>query len=629
MADFAHSSFIRSIAVGYIDSIRAGDFNGDGNLDFVVGRIDIEHMSAPASNLQVFAGNGHGGFVDASATMLQGDTTTNYVARTLIGDFNGDGIEDVFLIDSGIDVEPFTGGQNKLFLSDAATGKLVNSTHKLPQKIQNGHGASAGDTTGTGKLDILVNSLMFDGNELLLNNGEGQFVNADTSIMPSLTVPAPWDPASRAVQTNTMSAFIDVNNDGYVDMILGAWHSPMGAPKSQVILNDKKGSFANSIPVELPVSGVQKEIVLSINSIDLNGDDLPDLVMSTTNGDGGGYDESGGFYHKAYLQLLINEGNGHFRDETQLRLPQSTSVSDAQNWYKHVSVVDLNHDGHQDIVAFTFGDTPVTAFMNDGSGRFNEKIELPGAGRVGDVADIDNSGMYSLITRSQDYQGFDVWTNNLVNQHIYKAGFDGGELVGSAGNDTFIATHRGKNVFIGNGGTDTLMLAGTSAAYAITKSANDLVVKGDIVDVTAHGINRVVFDGNAGIAFDMDGSAGKAFRLYTAAFDRKADTEGLGFWIKAMDNHVALVDIASLFISSPEFVSMYGANSSNETFVSLLYKHVLHRELDQEGSDFWVNGLNNGASRGAILAHFSESNENVAQVESIIAAGVEYQVYPG
>ena len=138
-----------------------------------------------------------------------------------------------------------------------------------------------------------------------------------------------------------------------------------------------------------------------------------------------------------------------------------------------------------------------------------------------------------------------------------------------------------------------------------------------------------MFDGDAGIAFDIDGSAGKAFRLYTAAFDRKADAEGLGFWIKAMDNHVALVDIASLFISSPEFVSMYGANSSNETFVSLLYKHVLHRELDQEGNDFWVNGLNNGASRGAILADFSESNENVAQVASIIAAGVEYQVYPG
>ncbi|QEI08658.1 DUF4214 domain-containing protein [Pigmentiphaga aceris] len=619
MNQFIRSNFIPSIARGYVDSISVGDFNGDGKADFLIGRIDIENPSAPASNLQAFIGDGRGGFTDVSNTLLQGDTTTNYVARTVVGDFNGDGIDDVFLIESGTDVEPYAGAQNKLFLSDAASGKLVNATSALPQKILFSHGASAGDTTGTGKLDILVNALMFGGNELWLNNGKGQFTTAGTSIMPRLTYLAPWDPAQTVAQTFTMSEFIDVNNDGFADMVLGGWYSSGGFTTSQVLLNDGKGNFTGSLPINLPGSGVQKETVVSIDAIDLNGDDLPDLVMSITNSD-----EGANYYQKAYLQLLVNDGNGRFRDETQLRLPQSTAVSESGGWYKHVSVVDFNHDGYQDIVAFTSGNTPVSVWLGDASGRFNDKIELPGGPRSGDVADVDNSGMYDLITRSQDYTGIDVWTNNLVNQHIYKAGFGGGELVGSAGNDTFIATHRGNHVFVGNGGRDTLKLAGTSASYAITKIADGFTVKGQTVDVTARGIDRIVFDETNGIAFDE--SAAKVFRLYTAAFDRTADKEGTGFWLAAMDNGVSLINIASSFIGSPEFEGMYGANSSNEHFVSLLYKHVLHRELDQAGSDFWVNGLDNGVSRARILTEFSESIENVAQVETIIATGVQYQV---
>lgn len=616
---FLRSNFISSIARGYVDSISVGDFNGDGKADFLIGRIDIENPTAPVANLQAFIGDGRSGFTDASSTLLHGDTTTNYVVRTVIGDFNRDGIDDAFLVESGTDVEPYAGAQNKLFLSDAATRKLVNATSALPQKILFSHGASAGDTTGTGKLDILVNALMFGGNDLWLNNGKGQFTTAGTSILPRLTLPAPWDPAQTTTQTFTVSEFIDVDNDGFVDMVLGGWHTSGGTTTSKVLLNDGKGSFAGSLPIDLPNSGVQKQTVVSIDSIDLNGDDLPDLVLSITNSD-----EGSAYYQKAYLQLLVNDGNGRFHDETQLRLPQRTAISESGGWYKYVNVVDFNHDGYQDIVAFSFGNTPVSIWLADAAGRFNDRIDLPGGQRVGNVADVDNSGMYDLITRSADYTGIDVWTNNLVNQHIYKAGFDGGELVGSADNDTFIAMHRGKNIFVGNGGRDTLKLAGTGASYTIAKAADGFIVKGQTLDVTARGIDRIVFDDASGIALDK--SAAQVFRLYTAAFDRTADKKGTGFWLAAMDNGVSLVDIASLFIGSPEFASMYGSNSSNERFVSLLYKHVLHRELDQAGSDFWVNGLDNGASRANILTGFSESIENVAQVEMIIATGVHYQV---
>jgi hypothetical protein len=38
----------------------------------------------------------------------------------------------------------------------------------------------------------------------------------------------------------------------------------------------------------------------------------------------------------------------------------------------------------------------------------------------------------------------------------------------------------------------------------------------------------------------------------------------------------------------------------------------LHRTPDQAGHDAWVNALNNGATRSAVVLSFSESHEHTA-----------------
>jgi len=126
------------------------------------------------------------------------------------------------------------------------------------------------------------------------------------------------------------------------------------------------------------------------------------------------------------------------------------------------------------------------------------------------------------------------------------------------------------------------------------------------------------------IAFDLDGNAGKVFRLYQAAFNRKPDASGLGFWITAMDNGTSLHTIANDFMASAEFVSLYGANPSNEAFVTSLYNNVLHRAPDQSGYNFWVTALNNGTPRANVLIDFSESAENRAGVLPAMAEGIIY-----
>lgn len=74
---------------------------------------------------------------------------------------------------------------------------------------------------------------------------------------------------------------------------------------------------------------------------------------------------------------------------------------------------------------------------------------------------------------------------------------------------------------------------------------------------------------------------------------------------------------------------MYGANSTDTNFVTLLYNHVLHRDPDAEGNAYWLNALHNGMTRGAVLASFSESPENIAQTAPLIANGIQYQEWLG
>ena len=140
------------------------------------------------------------------------------------------------------------------------------------------------------------------------------------------------------------------------------------------------------------------------------------------------------------------------------------------------------------------------------------------------------------------------------------------------------------------------------------------------------GIERVEFwDGF--LAFDTDGNAGQAYRIYQAAFGRDPDAEGLGFWIDNYDDgNVDLVQMADYFMQSAEFEQLYGnPNSlSDFDFLTLLYANVLDRTPDGPGFEFWTEQQQNGLARAEILAYFSESVENYENVAAEIADGIWY-----
>jgi Ca2+-binding RTX toxin-like protein len=222
--------------------------------------------------------------------------------------------------------------------------------------------------------------------------------------------------------------------------------------------------------------------------------------------------------------------------------------------------------------------------------------------------------------------------NNVANQIDGGAGNDvldgaGGDdkLVGGAGNDK-LAGGAGNDRLEGGDGLDTAVFAGVTSGFTVAAGNGGWTVadkSGALGADTLVGVERVVFSDGA-IAFDLDGIAAQAYRLYAAAFNRTPDTGGLGFWMAALDRGMSLDDVATGFTQNAEFTSMYGPTRTPESFLSTLYQNILHRAPDQGGFDFWAKAMHGGWTEGQVLALFSESTENQAQVVGQIAHGIAY-----
>ena len=202
---------------------------------------------------------------------------------------------------------------------------------------------------------------------------------------------------------------------------------------------------------------------------------------------------------------------------------------------------------------------------------------------------------------------------------------------GTSGDDTFHSS-TGNEAFYGGAGVDTVIFSGHESDYTITLAGTCFSLKDNVgTDGTDTVVNieKLQFtDHTLNIATVPTETLLESYRIYKAAFDRAPDYGGLGYWFKVMDHGASLTDIAGGFIGSNEFKAMYGDNPTDSTFVSLLYHHVLGRDLDQGGYDFWMNDLK-VETRAQVLAHFSESTENIANVAGVIANGIIYEAYAG
>lgn len=208
------------------------------------------------------------------------------------------------------------------------------------------------------------------------------------------------------------------------------------------------------------------------------------------------------------------------------------------------------------------------------------------------------------------------------------AGTSGNDILDGGAGDDLLAGSAGNDALNGGAGLDTVRYAEPRAGVTFSANGHGAVTVNKAAGVdTLTGVERVQFD-NSMVAFDIEGNAGQAYRLYQAAFDRKPDSGGLGFWIYYMDRGVSAGAAAGAFMHSAEFIQRYGANPTAEQFVSALYTNVLHRAPEQAGFDFWLNVvLGDDSSRPKVLEYFADSPENHAQVIGAIQGGIEFALY--
>ena len=217
--------------------------------------------------------------------------------------------------------------------------------------------------------------------------------------------------------------------------------------------------------------------------------------------------------------------------------------------------------------------------------------------------------------------GNDTLTGNSANNQL-SGGVGNDTLTGLAGADRLTGA-TGNDRLDGGTGTDTAVYSGTRSNYTVTTTTTGYTVTGTDGTDTLVAIERLEFT-NETLALDISGTAGQAYRLYKAAFDRVPDNAGLKFWINAMDAGYSLNDVANNFLTGAEFKTLYGASPTTDQFVTKLYANILHRPYDQGGYNWWTNLLNTKQlSQAQVLAYFAESTENQAAVIGVIQNGID------
>jgi hypothetical protein len=369
------------------DTYGMADFRGVGLSDLVLGGVKYSSTYDDASTwkrttMRSLVNTGKGSLMDGTTLLFPSGAPTSYLIRQIaVRDFNGDGVPDMFLSNSGIDARPWPGDGSAVWLSNSASRTFSNSAQWFSDVdvIGQGHGVSTGNITGNGAESVYVGGVCCGTGAIpyfALNDGKGNFTK-DRSRLPASVIQANTDSlGTHSIYGYTSSLILDVNGDGFPDLILGAANpsDPFVPTTNKVFLNDGTGHFSDSKSISLPkgcflnADGSDNSGTVAISTMDVNGDGKPDLVLSQT--------KVSPSYDSRCIQILINDGTGHFADETSARI--DSAFDKAQRWVQWALPVDVNGDGYKDLVLQQSGfgtdsgngQNQSTVLMNDGTGHF-------------------------------------------------------------------------------------------------------------------------------------------------------------------------------------------------------------------------------------------------------------------
>ena len=106
---------------------------------------------------------------------------------------------------------------------------------------------------------------------------------------------------------------------------------------------------------------------------------------------------------------------------------------------------------------------------------------------------------------------------------------------------------------------------------------------------------------------DDSGLGGFVARVYQTVLERTYDQEGYDYWTNGLaTGQLDAAQLMNNFVYSEEFLSK---DISDVDYVTILYHSMMDREPDTEGQTYWLNSLNAGMTRRKALACFIDSPE--------------------
>jgi hypothetical protein len=371
----------------YTNYVVVADLDADGALDLVFANGGDHFVPGDAVKSAIYFGDGKGGFRDGSS-QLQG-LAASHVRQAAVGDVDGDGRLDIYMPGGyGLDAD-------QLFIQRSDHTFVDEARARLDGRRSHAGGTHLGDIDRDGDLDLLVIDWGAQPNpddekhpatpvaiDVLENDGSGKFSHV-------ARLDAPGGTSATDVQ------LVDINGDFELDIV----HDNRNG-QARVFINDGAGHFVDTTD-ESGIPPKEQAISFNAEACDLDADGDLDLMF-----DGA---ESGTPDHDT--QVLVNDGKGHFTDETTKRIAKEPVSDDNQ-----VKCADVDGDGRLDLLVASLSNPSEKLFLNNGKGGFTDasarmpRITDPTLGI--DVGDFDSDGALDVVTAQGEDRNF-PWLNRI------------------------------------------------------------------------------------------------------------------------------------------------------------------------------------------------------------------------
>jgi hypothetical protein len=323
----------------------AGDVNGDGYSDIIIGAYGYDNGETDEGRAFVYYGSASGLSAEPNWT-AESDQESAYFGRSVssAGDVNGDGYSDVivgaYLYDNP---EPDEGRAFVYYGSSSGLSAEPNWTAESNQaEAYFGWSVStAGDVNGDGYSDVIVGASQYTNGQ----SYEGRaFVYYGSEI--GLSSNPDWTAESNQVEAyfgNSVSTAGDVNGDGYSDIIVGApYYDNENSDEGSAFVYYGSATGLSSLPDWTGESNQASAYFgYSVSTAgDVNGDGYSDIIVGAY-----GYTNGESVGGSAFV---------YYGSETGLSLtPDWTAESNQANAMFGCSVStagDVNGDGYSDVI---------------------------------------------------------------------------------------------------------------------------------------------------------------------------------------------------------------------------------------------------------------------------------------